>query len=758
MNLNSPTLSFIKFVRTLVAAILCAWPAGFCGAALPGSVLWTYTNNVEPILASPAIGSDGTIYVGSYDQALHAINPIDGTRRWRFSVEPTRTNQVAYIYSTPAIGPDGTIYFGTDQQNFITGGFAGNLYAVNPNGTQKWKFPVGSSIYSDPAIGSDGTIYVGCYDQYLYAVNPNGTLKWKFLADRTIFSDPVIAADGTVYFGCDDHNVYALNANGTLRWKFPTGLAITASPAIGPDGTVYIGSVDNNLYAIHPNGTTNWFFTTAANVNSSAAVGSDSTIYFGSDDQNLYALRPDGTEKWRYTAGGAVRSSPALAADGTIYFGAYDGLIYAIDANGTFLWSFTTGDYVFASPVIAGDGTIYAASADHNVYALHGGSGLSGGHWPMFRHDAKHTAREPGGNNTSPVLTHIGNKSVAEETLLTFTAMATDADVPMQTLTFSLDAGFPTGASITSGGVFTWTPTEAQGPGTYNVTVRVTDNGSPAMSAAETITITVNEVNVAPVLTHIGNKSVAEETLLTFTATATDADVPAQTLTFSLDAGFPAGASITSGGVFTWAPTEAQGPGTYDVTVRVTDNGSPAMSAAETITITVSEVNVAPTLAVIPDQAIHAGMQLTVQITGSDTDLPLNTLTYGLSSPPVGATINATTGLFSWTPTADLVNTSTLITVTVTDDGSPNLSSIGSFKVRVAPRPMIESITHGVAGTTVTWTAIPGRSYRVQFKSQLADLSWNDLPGDVAATGALAFKLDPSAGVQQRFYRVIALP
>jgi len=360
------------------------------------------------------------------------------------------------------------------------------------------------------------------------------TLKWKFLADSTIFSDPVIAADGSVYFGCDDHNVYALNASGTLRWKFPTGPRHHGLPGHRPGGTVYIGSVDNNLYAIHPNGTTNWVFTTAANVNSSAAVDPDGTIYFGSDDQNLYALNPNGTEKWHYTAGGAVRSSPALAADGTICFGADDGLVYAIDANGTFLWSFTTGDYVFASPVIAGDGTIYAASADHNVYALHGASGLSGSHWPMFRHDAKHTGKEVGSNNnTSPMLTHIGNKSVAEETLLTFTTTATDTDIPMQMLTFSLDAGFPTGASITPGGAFTWKPTEAQGPGSYDVTVRVSDNGSPAMSAAETITITVNEVNVAP------------------------------------------------------------------------------------------------TLATIPDQAIHQGMQLTVQIAGSDTDLPSNTLTYG---------------------------------------------------------------------------------------------------------------------------------
>src|SRR5207237_990131 len=148
---------------------------------------------------------------------------------------------------------------------------------------------------------------------------------------------------------------------------------------------------------------------------------------------------------------------------------------------------------------------------------------------------------------------------------------------------FSLDAGFPAGASITPNGVFTWTPTEAQGPSNYPVTIRVTDNGSPTLSMAETITITVNEVNSLPALAPIGNKTVNELTLLTFTNSATDAASPAQTLTFSLDAGFPAGANITTNGVFTWTPTEAQGPSNYPVTIRVIDNGSPPLSDRKSV-------------------------------------------------------------------------------------------------------------------------------------------------------------------------------
>jgi len=195
---------------------------------------------------------------------------------------------------------------------------------------------------------------------------------------------------------------------------------------------------------------------------------------------------------------------------------------------------------------------------------------------------------KPAAANQPPVLSAIGNKTVNESTLLSFTATATDPDAG-QTRTFSLGSGAPAGATINSStGAFSWTPTEAQGPGSYPITVRVTDNGSPAQNDFETITVTVNEVNVAPVLASIGNKSGVSGSPVTFTATATDADLPAQTRTFSLGAGAPAGATINSStGVFSWTPASAQ-LGTFPVTVIVADNGTPQMSDSEAINITVT--------------------------------------------------------------------------------------------------------------------------------------------------------------------------
>jgi hypothetical protein len=296
---------------------------------------------------------------------------------------------------------------------------------------------------------------------------------------------------------------------------------------------------------------------------------------------------------------------------------------------------------------------------------------------------------------------------------LTFTAAASDAaDDPVNALTFSLDAGAPAGAGITPGGVFTWMPTRTQGPGDFEVTVRVTDNGTPNLDDFETITITVSEEpNAAPVLGSIGDRAIDELVALNFTATATDVNDPAQTLTFSLDPEAPAGAGITTDGVFTWTPTEAQGAGSYPVTVRVTDDGSPSLDDFETITITVNEVNVAPVLVGIGDQTVDEETALAFTATASDADEPANTLTFSLDAgAPAGAGIT-TDGAFSWTPTEAQGPGSYPVTVRVTDDGAPNLDAAVTItiivgEVNLAPVAVDDSFDVAEGGSTVAGLSV----------------------------------------------------
>ncbi|MBS3789508.1 MAG: PQQ-binding-like beta-propeller repeat protein [Candidatus Thermoplasmatota archaeon] len=323
---------------------------------IDGTERWNFTTG-EYVLSSPAIGEYGTIYVGSYDGNLYALNP-DGTEKWSFATS-------SHVQSSPAIGSDGTIYVGSSDNN---------LYAVNPDGTERWNFTTGLSISSSPAIGEDGTIYAGSNDDNLYALNPDGTERWNFTTGVFVYSSPAIGSDGTIYVGSGDNNLYALNPDGTERWNFTTGHYVRSSPAIGSDDTIYVGSSDNNLYAVNPDGTERWNFTTGLSISSSPAIGEDGTIYVGSNDGNLYVLNPDGTEKWNFTTGSYVNmhSSPAIGSDGTIYFGSCDNNLYAVYPDGTEKWGFLTDGDVYSSPAIGSDGTIYFGSMDNNLYSVGG--------------------------------------------------------------------------------------------------------------------------------------------------------------------------------------------------------------------------------------------------------------------------------------------------------------------------------------------------------------------------------------------------
>jgi outer membrane protein assembly factor BamB len=313
---------------------------------------WKYQTGAE-VRSSPAIGSDGTVYIGSRDSHLYAINP-SGSLKWKY-----KTGN--WIESSPAIGSDGTVYVGSGD---------GYLYAVNPSGSLKWRYQTGNWIGSSPAIGSDGTVYVGSDDNYFYAINPSGSLKWRYQTGGIMESSPAIGSDGTVYVGNDDGYLYAINPNGSLKWRYQTERWIDTSPAIGSDGTVYVGSVFSCLYAVNPNGSLKWRYQTGSDIDNSPAIGSDGTVYVGSGDCCLYAINPSGSLKWKYKTGGIMESSPAIGSDGTVYVGNSDGCLYGINPTGTLKWRYQTGKWIGSSPAIGSDGTVYVGSMDNYLYAI----------------------------------------------------------------------------------------------------------------------------------------------------------------------------------------------------------------------------------------------------------------------------------------------------------------------------------------------------------------------------------------------------
>ncbi len=323
-----------------------------------GEVKWKFHTGAS-LETSPAVGSDGTVYLNSADGNLYAINP-DGSQKWAFFIGGLGTN---ILNSSPAIGSDGTIYLGSDM---------GNVYAINPDGTEKWEFstPSGRRLESSPVIGSDGTVYVGSDDRNLYAINPSdGSQKWA-LANAGGVSSPAIGSDGTIYSGSWDESMHAVNPDGTQVWAFATNGAIYSSPAIGSDGTIYFSSSDGNLYAVNPDGSQKWAL--AGGYQSSPAIGADGTIYVGLDV--LSAVTDNGdhaTVKWSFDTGSFVQSSPIIGADGAVYFSSIDSNLYAVNPDGTEKWALSLGGgQQISSAAITTDGTIYVGSVDTDLYAV----------------------------------------------------------------------------------------------------------------------------------------------------------------------------------------------------------------------------------------------------------------------------------------------------------------------------------------------------------------------------------------------------
>jgi formylglycine-generating enzyme required for sulfatase activity len=281
--------------------------------------------------------------------------------------------------------------------------------------------------------------------------------------------------------------------------------------------------------------------------------------------------------------------------------------------------------------------------------------------------------------NTAPILATVAT-GVNELSLLTFTLSATDIDLPVQTLTYSLVSG-PVGMTVSGVGAVNWTPTEAQGPSANTVVVKVSDG---AADVTTNFTVNVSEVNTAPIFATVANKTVNELSLLTFNLSATDSDLPAQTLTYSLVSG-PAGMTVSGVGAVNWTPTEAQGPSTLNiVTVRVSDG---VANRTTSFIVTVAEVNVAPIFAAVASKTVNELSLLTFNLSATDSDRPLvQTLTYGLVRGPVGMTVSGV-GAVSWTPTEAQGPMVTNVLVKVSDGTASvtNAFNVTVSEVNTAP-------------------------------------------------------------------------
>jgi outer membrane protein assembly factor BamB len=334
---------------------------------------------------NPAMFRGDANRTGVYNAAgapqLHGV-------KWKFHTH-------GQVISSPTIAGD-TVYVGSTDHM---------LYAIDREaGTVKWKFETGSRVTSSPAV-ANGLVYFESYDGFFYAVDSaTGQRKWRFQtggehryagkrlhgsqpAGETMpdpfdfyLSSPVVS-DGAVYFGSGDGNIYSLDpAAGTLKWKFQTGDVVHASPALA-DGTLFIGSWDSYLYALDAaTGKERWRFKTGEDAEIHNQVGLqaspavvDGVVYVGCRDSNFYAIDArTGQKKWAFNNKGSWVIGSAAVRGGKVYAATSDtGLLYVFDAlSGTSVEIMKSNRWpMFSSPALAG-GTLYIGSNEGKLFAI----------------------------------------------------------------------------------------------------------------------------------------------------------------------------------------------------------------------------------------------------------------------------------------------------------------------------------------------------------------------------------------------------
>ena len=379
---STPGLVRPARIRLLVlACLLLGRLAGRADIPEPAATnLWEFDfRGQQPYNSSqsaPVLAEDGTIFQATFDGLLYAVTP-DGREKWRFRAGRE-------IISAPAVGDDGTIYFGCRDRNF---------YAVTPAGKLKWKFPTGAWVDSSPAIAADGTVYFGGWDKNFYALHPDGTLKWKLATGAIVDSSPAIAMDGTIYFGAHDQNLYALNPDGTVRWRFATRGEITSSPALGATGTIYFTSLDGNLYAVNPDGSEQWRCHTGSTTKSSPVVDATGNICIGQNDRTL-VVSQTGQKLW-HTGTPVPLDSSGAAVPGRFYYSVPWGTVQAVTSPDRWLWQAELQANVSASLLLDRRGIVYVCAGGY-LYAIRPPGELlppDKSPWPMFRANSRHTGR-----------------------------------------------------------------------------------------------------------------------------------------------------------------------------------------------------------------------------------------------------------------------------------------------------------------------------------------------------------------------------
>ena len=312
--------------------------------------------------SNPVFSPDGkTMYIPTSTPAGHlfAIDVVSGEFKWVFAI-----SQITYGGGA-LVAPDGTIY------QCVRNATINNVYAINPNGTQKWAVKLDAAIGAFPALSADGVLYCLTNKSTLYALDASsGAIKWQQSLDGATGSAVAIDKAGNVYAGTSAA-IYSFKPNKEQNWKLEEVNVTEQATFALKDQVLYATLKNGGLVAVDmTNGTKKWTYPTTKGDAYFPIADKNGNVYFTEKgSQTVHAVNASGSKIWEKNVGNNLNySGGALSTDGILYIGTQsNNKVLGLDiTNGNIVFEETVGQPVMAAVSIGPDRRLYCGTIGSN--------------------------------------------------------------------------------------------------------------------------------------------------------------------------------------------------------------------------------------------------------------------------------------------------------------------------------------------------------------------------------------------------------
>jgi outer membrane protein assembly factor BamB len=327
---------------------------GVAASALADTLDIVWKIKTKDSIEGTAAIAGNTVYVGSMDEHLYALDLATGKVKWSYKMGPVK--------AAVAVAGD-AVYVGNAD---------GIFHCVDAaTGQKRWTYETGAEIGAGANFTNDAVLF-GSGDETLYCLTRAGKERWKFkVPGGPVLGTPVVVGGRTFAAGCDSTLHVIDTATGKELGAVDLGGQVGATAAVVGD-ELYLGTMANQLLAVNwKKQEVVWKFEARRPQAFYASAGATATLVIGgSRDRHVYGLeRTTGKEIWNFATRNRVDSSPVVAGQ-RVYAASMDGNLYVLDLEkGAEIKRFELGSAITASPAVSG-GRLVIGTTDGTVYCL----------------------------------------------------------------------------------------------------------------------------------------------------------------------------------------------------------------------------------------------------------------------------------------------------------------------------------------------------------------------------------------------------